>query len=172
MALLAVPVVAEIAHLTSIPLGRGSATITWTGKSGISPTVNSIGGKAGGLPVSAIDEVPRIPGINEPASGSTSDSLPSSFPLANVKGTIDGAPFTLDIVLTLPQLSGSSKSSFGKVIGTFRNQKMAAIVTDEAATNTLHFTGTIGSLHISGVIRWPTHHGNKATAHASFDVTK
>ncbi len=30
--LLSVPVVAAFSRLTSIPLGRGSATISWTGK--------------------------------------------------------------------------------------------------------------------------------------------
>jgi hypothetical protein len=168
--LLALPVVAEIARLTSIPLGRGTATITWTGKGGISPTVNSISGKAGGLPVSATDKVPKIPGINEPATGSTSESLPSSLPIANVKGTIDGTAFTLDIALALP--SGSSNHSFGKVTGTFRNENLTAILTVNPTANTFDFTGTIGSLHVSGVVRSPTHHGNKATAHASFDVTK
>ena len=173
--LLAVPVVAEIARLTSIPQGRGTATITWTGKGGISPTVNSISGKAGGLSVSATDKVPKIPGLSATPSGSdpTSVSIPSSLPIANVKGAIDGSPFTLDIVLTLPQqLSGSSNSSLGHVTGTFRNQKVSAILTANPTGNNFDFTGTIGSLHVSGVIQSPTHHGNKATAHASFDVTK
>ncbi len=173
--LLAVPVVAEISRLTSIPLGRGTATISWTGKGGTSPTVNSISGKAGGLAVSATDKVPKIPGIGETPHGSdpTSVSIPSSLPIADVKGIIDGAPFTLDIVLTLPHpLSDSSKSSLGNVTGTFRNQKLTAILTANPNGNNFDFTGTIGTLHVSGVIESPSHHGNKATAHASFDVTR
>jgi len=34
-AVIAGPVMAEISRLTAIPLGRGTATITWTGKGGI-----------------------------------------------------------------------------------------------------------------------------------------
>jgi hypothetical protein len=174
VALIAGPVMAEISRLTAIPLGRGAATITWTGKGGIDPTVNSIAGKAGGLPVSATDKVPKFSGVSGGTSGSSSapSSIPSQFPIADVNGTIDGSQFSLDIALSLSQLSGSSHGSLGTISGTFRNQKMNAIITSNAATNTFDFSGTIGSLHVSGIIKSITHHGDSATAHASFDVSK
>jgi hypothetical protein len=173
-ALIAGPVMAEISRLTAIPLGRGTATITWTGKGGIEPTVNSIVGKAGGLTVSATDKVPKFPGVVGGSSGSSSvpSSIPSQFPIADVKGTIDGSQFSLDIALSLSQLSGSSDGQLGTVSGTFRNQKMNAIITSDAASNAFDFSGTIGSLHVTGVIKNVTHHGDSATAHASFDVSK
>jgi hypothetical protein len=169
-ALIAGPVMAEISHLTAIPLGRGTATITWVGKGGIEPTVNSIVGKAGGLSVSATDKIPKIPGTGSVSSGPS--SIPSDFPLADVKGAIDGSQFSLDIALSLSQLSGSSNGSLGTISGRFRNQKVNAIITADAASNAFDFSGTIGSLHVSGVIRSVTHRGNSATAHATFDVTK
>jgi hypothetical protein len=173
-ALIAGPVMAEISRLTAIPLGRGTATITWTGKGGIDPTVNSIAGNAGGLPVSATDKVPKFPGVGGGTSGSSStpSSLPSQFPIADVKGTIDGSQFSLDIALSLSQLSGPTHGSLGTVSCTFRNQKMNAIITSNAASNAFDFSGTIGSLHVSGTIKSVTHHGDSATAHASFDVSK
>jgi hypothetical protein len=174
IALIAGPVMAEISHLMSIPLGRGTATITWVGKGGIEPTVNSIAGKAGGLSVSATDKVPKIPGTGGVASGSSSvpSSIPSTFPIADVKGTLDGSQFSLVIALNLSRLSGSSTGSLGSVSGTFRNQKMRAIITSDAASNAFDFSGSIGSLHVSGTINSVTHHRDSATAHASFDVTK
>lgn len=35
--LLSVPVMAEVARLTTLPLGRGTATISWTAKRGVTP---------------------------------------------------------------------------------------------------------------------------------------
>jgi len=164
---------AEISRLTTIPLGRGTATITWIGKGGIEPTVNSIVGKARGLPVSATDKVPNISGTGGVSSGSsTPSSIPSTFPIADIKGSIDGSGFTLDIALSLSQLSNSSNGSLGTISGSFRSQPVSAIITSNPATNGFDFSGTIGSRHVSGVIKSITHHGNSATAHASFDVTK
>jgi hypothetical protein len=174
LSVLTAPVLAEISRLTSIPLGRGTATITWIGKGGITPTVNSVRGRVGGLSVSATDKVPRFPGLSGGSVGSTPTSIaiPSHFPIADVNGTIDGAPFKVDIVLSLSQLSSSASGSLGMVTGTFRSQKLVASLTADVNNNSFGFKGTIGSLHVSGVVDSVIHHGEKATAHASFDVTR
>jgi hypothetical protein len=173
-AIIAGPVMAQISRLTTIPLGRGTATITWIGKGGIEPTVNSIDGKARSFSVSATDKVPKISGTGGVSNGSSSvpSSIPSTFPIADVKGTIGGSQFTLDIALSLSQLSGSSNGSLGTISGSFRSQPVNAIITSDPASNAFDFSGTIGSRHVSGVIKSVAHHGNSATAHASFDVTR
>ena len=164
---------AVIARLTAIPLGRGTATITWTGKGGISPTVNSIGGTAGGFRVTGSDKVPSIYGSEKPSTGPppTALAIPSVFPVANVTGTIDGASFTLKINLSLT-VPSSAATSLGNVTGTFRNQPISANITANSSQNAFDFTGTIGSVHVTGVVKSVKHDGNKATARATFDVTK
>lgn len=135
---------------------------------GITPTINSIKGTAGSYQVAATGTVPNA----SPGSG-TASTLPSQFPLANVKGTIGGAGFTLNIILTLPaSLTSSKPQSFGKVTGTFRNQAVAAALTANINSSSFAFVGTIGSLHIAGHVSKPTQHDHTETAHATFNITK
>jgi hypothetical protein len=158
---------ALLARLTRIPLGRGTATIRWTGAADIKPTIQSVKGEAGGYSVSASGEIPK------PTSFGSTSSIPSQLPLATIKGTIGGTPFTLSIVLTLPTTATPAKPlTFGHVTGTFRNEPVAATLTANANSSSFGFKGTIGTLHVGGVISQPRQHGNAETAHASFDVTK
>ena len=159
---------AVLARLTRIPLGRGKATITWTGTTGIKPTIESITGTAGGYAVAASGYVPA------PATTSgTNSSLPSQYPVADVAGTIGGTSFSLDVVLNLPSsLSSSGPQTVGHVTGTFRGQPVTATLTASVNSNTFKFAGAIGPLHVAGVVSQPIHHGHSETAHASFDVTK
>jgi hypothetical protein len=174
LSLLAVSAEAFLARLTSIPLGRGSATITWTGATGITPTIKSVSGTAGGYHVSATGTVPKPSNagtIN--GSSSTQLSIPSQFPIADVKGTIGGAHFSVNIVLTLPSSPGSTKpQNFGHVSGTFRNQQVSAILTSNVASKSFAFKGTIGTLQVTGVVSQPSQHGDTETARATFDVTR
>lgn len=159
---------ALMARLTTIPLGRGTATITWKGATGLTPTINSIKGTAGGYRVTATGRVPKTPSISGTASSS-----PAQFPIADVKGTIGGTGFTINIVLTLPgSLTSSRLQTFGHVTGTFRNQRVAATLTANVNSSSFAFVGTIGSLHVSGHVSQPKQHGNTETAHATFNVTK
>jgi hypothetical protein len=159
---------AVIAQLTKLPLGRGTATITWKGATGLTPTISSIRGTAGSYQVAAAAQVPKTPSISPTAS-----SLPSQIPVADVKGSIGGTGFTLNIVLTLPgSLTSGKVQTVGHVTGTFRNQKVAAALTANINSDSFAFVGTIGSLHVSGHVTQPTQHGNMETAHATFNVTK
>jgi hypothetical protein len=165
MVLIATSTEALIARLTSIPLGRGTATITWSGSTGVTPTINSIKGTAGGYAVSAIGQIPKPSSVSGTAS---------TVPIADVKGTIGGTDFTVDIVLTLPS-SPSSRAprNVGHLTGTFRNQPVAGTLRAPTPTsNTFAFTGTIGARHIHGTVSKPIHHGHGETAYASFIVTK
>jgi len=158
---------ALLAPLTRLPLGRGTATITWTGAADIKPTIQSVKGEAAGYSVSASGEVPK------PTSLGSVSSIPSQLPLANIKGTIGGTPFTLAIVLTLPTSATPAEPlSLGHVTGTFRNEPVAATLTANVNSGSFGFKGTIGTLHVNGVISQPRQHGNAETAHAAFDVTK
>jgi hypothetical protein len=175
LGVLTVPVMAEIARLTSLPLGKGSATVSWTGTTnGITPTIGAITGSARGLAIAASGVVPKQPQPDQPTGGSTSLSLPSSLPIADIKGTIAGAPFTLDIVLNLSHLSLTSKAvqTFGTVAGSFRGQPVHATLSGQASSSAAHFKGTIGADHVTGTISKLVHHGKKETAYATFDVTK
>lgn len=159
---------ALVTRLTNIPLGRGTATITWKGITGVTPTVSLIKGTAGRYQVTATGHVPKTPPI-----GGTASTLPNQYPIADVKGTIGGTGFSLNIVLTLPaSLTSSKLQTFGHVTGTFRNQHVAATLTANVNSSSFAFVGTIGSLHISGHVSQPIHHGNMETAHATFNVTK
>ena len=82
-----VPVLAKVVVLTHIPLGSGSATVTWTGSSGIRPTVTSIRGAAGGYQVRGYGTVPIPHGL-----GSAGATLPAQIPIAKIKGTLGGHP--------------------------------------------------------------------------------
>jgi hypothetical protein len=159
---------ALIARLTKIPLGRGTATITWKGATDLTPTISSIKGTAGGYQVAAAGRVPKAPPM-----GGTASSLPSRIPIADVKGNIGGSGFMLNIVLTLPgSLTSSKLQTVGHVSGTFRNQKVAATLTANINSSSFAFVGEIGSLHISGHVSQPKQHGNMETARATFNVTK
>ena len=168
MVLIATAGGALIARLTRIPTGRGIATITWKGATGLTPTISSIRGTAGGYQVVAAGRVPKTP-----STGGTASSLPSQIPVADVKGNIGGTGFTLNIVLTLPgSLTSSKLQTVGHVTGTFRNQKVAATLTANVNSSSFAFSGTIGSLHVSGHVSQPKQHGNMETARATFNVTK
>ena len=164
---------ALVARLTRIPLGRGTATITWTGATGIKPTINSIRGTAGGYEVSATGKTlqPSIGSQSPNGATGTSISIPSVIPLADVNGSIGGTPFTLHIALTLPSsLTPSQSQSIGRVSGTFRGQPVTATLT--ATSDSFRFNGTIGALHVTGVVSHVAQHGNTETAHTTFDISK
>lgn len=161
---------AVLDRLTTIPLGRGTATITWTGSTGVTPTIESITGTAGGYQVHGSGHVPRLSGTTGSAS-----TVPSQLPIADVAGTIGGTRFTVNIVLTFPaSLTSNKPRSFGYVTGTFRGEPVRATLTADlkSTSPSFGFTGTIGSLHVSGVISQPIQHGKSETAHARFDVTR
>ncbi len=175
LGLLSIPVLAEIARLTSIPLGRGSATITWTTQSGTSPTTNLISGSARGLRISAKGVVPKSSVLGGARSGSAPQSIPTHLRIADIKGTIEGTSFSIDISITLPVVTnlGPHKSvTFGAIHGSFRGQAVRAVLTQSSSTSMIGFSGTIGGDHVTGTIDTPVRHGNKSTAHANFDVTR
>jgi hypothetical protein len=174
----AVPVAAVVARLRTIPLGHGTATIVWTGRSGLHPTVTSVSGTAGGYHVVASATTPALSG----AAGSLttgSVSLPSSVTLAHVTGELGGAAFTFDIDLDLAHAGLGSGSGTGTgtpiatVHGTFRGEPVAATVSAVSARSQfVRFHGTIGPDVVAGTIGPPQHRGTTTTAHASFVVTR
>jgi hypothetical protein len=163
--LVGVPVRAEIARLTSLPLGKGTATVTWVGKSGISPTLNSVRGSAHGLPIAATGTV------HTPSPGTP---LSSTIPFLHIAGTLDQVPFTVDVSLTLSgvNLQSNKTQTFGAVTGSFRGQPVNAVLTSKLSSSTFQFKGTIGSDHVTGTIGKVVHRGKTSTAHAAFVVTK
>src|SRR5580700_2781859 len=86
IALLSAPVLAEIASLTRLPLGRGTATVTWTSNSGNTPTATAIAGTVRGLSVSAKQTLSNPLRSDGLGSGTvpTSITIPSAFPLGKV----------------------------------------------------------------------------------------
>jgi hypothetical protein len=170
LAAMTIPVSALIARLTTLPLGRGEATITWTGRSGDNPTVNAIKGHVGRFDVAASDHLPRL---DQGSSGSIPTSIPSDIPFGQVKGKIDGASFTLEITLSLAGLTQSTKSvSLGTVTGSLRNAPIHVRLLGNPQSQSFEFAGTIGSDHVTGTIAGVTHHGSTSEAHASYDVTR
>lgn len=166
-----IPVMAEILRLEQLPLGSGSATISWTGKSGITPTINSISGKARGFAVVATGRVPKPPSL---AHSSTPGSVPASYPIADIKGTIGGTPFTLHVAINLTGLNSNSSTptALGTVTGTFRGLPIKAVLAASFNSPTVSFSGTVGGDHVTGTIGRVIRHGNTSTATAHFDVTR
>jgi hypothetical protein len=163
-----IPVLAQVVRLTKIPLGKGEATITWTGSSGISPSITSVRGIAGGYQVRGTGKVPKPPSL-----GTSGGSLPAEVPIAQVKGVIGGSSFTLAIKLDLAGAVSptSTGQPLGNVSGTFRGQSVTATLTPGTPSSLIRFTGLIGSLKVSGTIGNVTHHGKSSTAHATFTVS-
>jgi len=175
---LAVPVAAVVARLTSLPLGHGAATISWIGTTGIHPKVTSIRGTVRQLPVVAAINLPNY-GAGGSPTGSSSTASPSSalgtsIPLGHVHGTLDGAPFTLDIYLQLPssQPQGGAVQSIGHVTGSFRGEPISATLKASLESPDVTFAGTIGSYKVTGVIGNGHRHGKETTARATFDVSQ
>lgn len=166
--LVAVPVGALIGRLTSVPLGPGTATITWSGRSGITPTISSVQGVVHGYPVTGSGRVPRVPSV-----AGTSKTVPPSITLATVSGQLGGDPFSIAIHLNLTASAGASGSGLATITGTFGGESVSATVSPATARGQfLRFAGTVGTLRVTGTIGPPTPHGNRSTAHATFDVTK
>jgi hypothetical protein len=150
----------------SVHLAVDTANSLSPASDGSSSDVSATGaGPSSLLEVAAIGRVPKTP----PVSG-TASTLPSQYPIANVKGTIGATGFTLNMVLTLPTSLASSKlQSFGHVTGTFRNQQVAATLTANVNSCSFTFVGTIGSLHIAATYRSKS---STETARATFNMTK
>jgi hypothetical protein len=172
--LLSVPVMAAISRLTSLPLGRGSATISWTGKGGVTPTLSSIRGSVRGLAIVGSGTAPKPRQLGTGSAGSTSVTLPATLPLADISGTIGGANFALDVTLNLSgvNLTSNKLITFGAVTGSFRGQPIKAVLTGRRSSKTVSFSGTIGSDHVTGTITRVVHHGDTSTGYATFDVTR
>ena len=139
--------------------------MTWSGKSGIAPTVNAVRGSAHGLPIAATTAVHTL-GPGTPLS--------STVPFLHVTGTLDGVPFTVDVVLTLSgvNLQSNKSQTFGAVTGSFRGQSVNAMLSAKVSSSTLQFKGAIGGDHVTGTIGKVGHRGNTSTARATFVVTK
>ena len=175
---LAVPIGAMVARLTSLPLGHGTATISWIGTTGIHPKVSSIRGTVRHLPVVAAINLPNYgAGGSQAGSISTaspSSALESSIPLGHVHGTLGGAPFTLDIDLQLPssQPQGGALQSIGHVTGSFRGEPISATLKANLESPNVTFAGTIGSYKVTGIIGNGHRHGKETTARATFNVSQ
>jgi hypothetical protein len=169
--LLALPVMAEISRLTALPLGKGTATITWTGKRGDNPSIDSIQGSAKGLAIAASKKTPKFPSGGSVTSGSI--SLPKSVPIANITGTIDRTRFSLKVSVGLSGgTSGGTPVAIGSVAGSFHGQRIDVMLSAKGNSEYTYFDGTIGDDKINGTIEPIHQHGRSSTVHATFDVTR
>jgi hypothetical protein len=118
--------------------------------------------------------VPPIPGLGQSSSGSA-PPIPSSYPIAEIKGTLDGTSFSLTITLKLSGLSFTPPTkpvTFGSVSGSFHGQPVTAVLIGRTAPSGVTFRGTIGNDHVTGTINRLVRHGKQSTAYATFNVTK
>jgi hypothetical protein len=170
-----VPAAAFVVELTSVPLGHGVATITWTGAG--STTVNSVAGQVGRFRVTASDEVPGW--MSPPSSssgGAVSRPKPNadgSFPIGVVHGTMGGTPFTLQMAIVIPKNYPLHKTILiGKATGSFLDHPIKANVTANSNWPTAHFVGTIGPYNVTGTFGRIQHDGTTSTVHATYIVTR
>jgi hypothetical protein len=169
--LLALPVMAEISRLTTLPLGKGAATITWAGKRGDNPTINSIHGSARVLAIVASKKTPKFPSSGSVTSGSI--SVPKSVPIADITGTIGRTTFAFDVSIHLSGgTSGGVAGPVGSVVGTFHGQRINVTLSAKGNSAYVYFHGSIGGDKLNGTIDPIRQHGRTSTIQATFDVTK
>jgi hypothetical protein len=162
---------AEIASLGHIPDGSGRAAVTWTGATGVHPSIKGITGVVGRYRITATGKVPNY----SQQQGLTSSPGGITLTLATMKGTLAGSPFTITITLT-PGSGSQTSSGFARVTGTFHGLPVAATIYPPTTASGLQkdlgtFVGTIGSQHVQGTIAKPTGSHGRNTAHATFVVT-
>ena len=169
-----VPAAAFVHELTSVPLGHGVATITWTGTS--STTVNSVLGQVGRFRVTASDEYPGWMSPPSSSGGTVSRPTPNpdgSIPIGVVNGTIGGTPFTLQMALVIPKSYPLHKTILvGKATGSFLGRPIRANLTANSNWPTAHFAGKIGSYNVAGTFGRIQRHGTRSTVHATYVVTR
>jgi hypothetical protein len=171
---LALVVVEVTARSSELPLGQGTATISWVGPGGLGPASDPVSGSASGLAVTGVAKTPDN-AVSPALSSGNPTSLPMGFPIADVTGTLAGHPFTLAITLILTQpISGlggpKGTVNIGQVTGTFRHHPIKAALTANLSGGPIHFSGTIGTYGVTGSVDQPTRHGDTSTARASFNV--
>lgn len=172
---ISVPAAAFIVQLTSVPLGHGVATITWTSTS--STTINSVAGEVGRFRVTASDEVPSW--MSPPSSSSGGEvnrpqpNSDGSFPIGVVHGTLGGKTFTLQMAIVIPKTYPLHKTILiGKATGSFLGHPIKANVTANSNWPTAHFAGTIGPYNVTGTFGRIQHRGTTSTVHATYIVTR
>ncbi len=161
---------AALRSLEHIPDGHGTATITWTGKSGLHPTISSVDGTVGRYRVEGSGTLPDYSdhhGLTTTPTGITAN-------LATIHGTLDAVPFTIAISLSTGG-SGLESHSFAMVTGTFHGVPVSATIDAPTTPRALQtelgtFSGTIGSQHVHGTIYRPENAHGHSTAHAVFVV--
>lgn len=163
---------AALRSLGHIPDGRGTATITWSGKSGLHPTISAVDGTVGRYRVKGSGTLPdysRHQGLTTTPTGIIAT-------LATIHGTLDATPFTITITLTTSTSAGAASHSFATVTGTFHGLPVSATVDAPTGQRALRadlgtFSGTIGSQHVQGTIYRPKSAHGHTTAHAVFVVS-
>lgn len=163
---------AALRSLGHIPDGRGTATIIWTGKTGLHPTINAVSGSVEQYRVMGSGTLPNYfdhQGLTTTPTGTTAT-------LATIHGTLAGAVFTIAISITAGSPSAQQTHSFARVTGTFHGVPVSATIYAPLTTQQLQrdlgtFAGTIGSQQVKGTILKPTNSRGRNTARAVFDVS-
>jgi hypothetical protein len=105
-------------------------------------------------------------------AASTPSQLPSTCTTTSTPNgsTVDcSTPLTSTNKAPPPRFSAIP---FAQVSGTFGSMRIKAKITVAPFTQAFGFSGTIGTLHITGVFKVTDHQGKTEAAHATFDVTK
>jgi len=164
-------VAAALVSVARLPDGPGTATVTWTGATGLHPTIKSVAGTIGHKRLAATGSVPDY--LDH--QGLTTSSSSTMMTLATIRGKLGGNPFTIAITLsTNPGSDGTS--GFAGVTGTFHGLPVSATINPPAnhaasGTELGSFSGTIGPQHVRGTIEQPKRSHGYNTAHATFVVS-
>lgn len=169
-----IPLVATAAKsLAAVPLGPGTATLTWTS----SPSVTtgsaspSFSGTIAGYPVSGTATTPSPSSAPSTGSGSgvSHPSVVGSF-----TGSLGGVPFSVVVSFDLDVSNTSSSAGLPlfTITGTFGSDPVNGTITSVGSSAAIHFSATIGSYHVTGTISGPRRRGEANTAMASFVVSR
>jgi len=156
---------------STVPTGPGTASITWNGvapsKSGY-PGPQPFTGTIAGVPVSGTTVA--LPN-GFPHAGGT---LPTDFVFYRVSGTLGGTPFSIDLIYNVApggQFPTGHQMVSLNVVGTYGTEPVRGTISGPANASTANFTGTVGSLHVSGTLPPAMTHNGMSSAMSPFTVS-
>jgi hypothetical protein len=146
--------------LSAVPLGPGTATITWHNTQGIThtkPVPQPFTGTIAGYAISgtaypnALNSAPPKPG--------------APFLFMRIKGSLGGNPLTLAEYASITTANPTLE-----VRGTFDGRPVRGVLEQGKTTSQVKFSGSVGAYHVVGVIDNPSGHAD-VTVKASFTVS-
>lgn len=159
--------------LDGVPLGPGTATVTWTAQP-VDSTTTSYNGTVAGMTLTGTGGVsPTGKAQIEQAVRQPGTALPHELTLYTFTGTLGGTPYTVNLSLATNGHLSLTPSALDdlEVTGTLGDQPITGTLSmANTANSPATIDVTIGTAHVSGTIPQPA--SGVHTATATFNVTR